>query len=417
MENKMFKKFKKCLTAFMAAAIAASAVGCNVGEETKYAMYEGDFNLKSGIYIYYQNDALSSAKSLASQQNESLNTDDTEALKKTIIENKNFLTWVNDKTLASCGEHIAVIRKFNELELSLSDEDTKAVKSYVDSIFEEEDNEYTQNGISKDSLKEILTNTYKATAIFEAYYGQDGIENVQESDLKEDYIKSHARVKYVKLDLLDSEGNALDDASKKEIKDMADDYLKQVKDTSGEKAMLQKFNDIKEDYDTYTEQKSAEAEAETATTAVQEQTTTTTTTTVTETEEGTTTTTDPYANENIIEKVTTDENTKEEDITYSPTKEVYDWAFNSSTKNDTPEIIETEDAIYVAVKLDIKERLTDDDLWSESIIDRFRWAEYSDDFQDKLDEWVKELNLLLNKKAADRYDPFAYKTAQTNSAN
>lgn len=413
----MFKKFKKCLTAFMAAAIAVSASGCNVGEETKYAMYEGDFNLKAGVYIYYQNDALNSAKSLASKANESLDTNDTEALKKTIIEDKNFLTWVSDKTLASCGEHIATIRKFDELKLTLSDEDTKDVKNYVDSIYEEEDNEYTQNGISKDSLKEILTNTYKASAIFDAYYGEDGIENIQESDIKNDYIANHVRVKYVKLNLLDSEGNALDDASKKEIKDMANDYLKQVKDTSGEKEMLKKFNDIKEDYDTYTEQKSSEAEASTATTAAVEATTTTTVTTVTEAVEETTTTTDPYANENILEAVTTDENTNEEDITYSPTKEVYDWAFNNSTKNDVPEIIESEDAIYVAVKLDIKERLTDDDLWTEGTINRQRWAMYKDDFQEKLDEWVKDLNLLLNKKAAERYNPFSYKaSSSTNSA-
>jgi len=38
------------------------------------------------------------------------------------------------------------------------------------------------------------------------------------------------RAKYIAMDLHDAEGNDLDDAAKKEITDMADDFLKRAKE-------------------------------------------------------------------------------------------------------------------------------------------------------------------------------------------
>ena len=55
--------------------------------------------------------------------------------------------------------------------------------------------------------------------------------------------------------------------------------------------------------------------------------------------------------------------------------------------------------------------MTDDDLWSSSNIESARFSMFSDDLQDKLDEWVAEYEVVKNKKALKRYDPFDIKSS------
>ena len=62
----------------------------------------------------------------------------------------------------------------------------------------------------------------------------------------------------------------------------------------------------------------------------------------------------------------------------------------------------------MAVRLDITERMTDEDLWSETSANSTRFNMFSDDLQDKLNEWVAGYSIEKNEKA---YDPFDFKTA------
>ncbi|MGN0614588.1 MAG: hypothetical protein ACI4JB_11915, partial [Porcipelethomonas sp.] len=269
----MLKKLKRCLTALIAAAVAASCSGCTIGESTAYTMTVDDFQLKSGVYIYYQNSALADAESLAQEENPDIDTEDQDALEAATIEGKPFLDWVHNKTLANCSEHIAIIRQFDELGLSLSDEDVESVNDYAESVYADTSNEYYQNGIGEESFKEILINTFKSQEIFLAIYGEGGSENIQESEIKDYYIENNARVRYVSLDLHDSEGNVLDDTGKNEIKSMANQYLAKVRSAGTEEAMLQAFNEVQEDYDQYVQDKAAEASGEETTEEATEETT------------------------------------------------------------------------------------------------------------------------------------------------
>ncbi|MGN1481685.1 hypothetical protein [Porcipelethomonas sp.] len=449
----MLKKTKRILSGIIASALLLTCAGCGVGKSTAYALTIDGYQVKAGVYIYYQYAALQEAKNLAKEADSEIDTEDEKALKKTTIQGKEFLKWVEDKAIANCSEHVAVLKHFDEMELSLSDEDMDSIDSYVESAYENNPVMFEGNGIGEESLKEVMTSTYKSQEIFEALYGEGGSEGIKEDDIKDYYIENNARVKYVGLDLHDAEGNDLDEAGKKEITDMADDFLKRAKNAGSEEAMLEEFDTMQEEYDKYVSDKAAEAAGEETTTqAATEETTeevteapseTTeyeadinedeaetdsdeeeaseesdenesaeeTTTAVSESDEEaeTTTTVDPYANETIIAVVTTDENTKEEDVTYNPSKIFYDWVYNDA-KTGVPEIVEDEDTIYVAVRLDITERMTDDDLWSENSIENTRFSMFSDDLQDKLDEWVDEYEVVRNEKAIKRYDPFAIKT-------
>lgn len=459
----MLKKFKRCLTALIAAAVTAACTGCTTGKSTAYAMTIDGYELKAGVYIFYQNTALEEAKSEAMDENENLDTTDEDALKETKIDGKDFMQWVSDKTMEKCTQHVAVIKKFDELGLTLDESDVEGAKDYAASLSEDESdsNVYYLNGIGEESLAEIILNSYKSEAVFNSIYGEGGSEGVKNDDVKKYYIENNMRTKLVSIDLHDAEGSELDDAGKKEREQLANKLLGEVEGKSG-KELLTAFDEIQTEYDEYIQAQTEEAAGDDgATTEVTTTTAATTTTTVAETteaaeagdaEEGettdeqsedteaaeeeavtttttapedteaetteTTTTTNPYANETIIPVVTTEEGTKEEDVSYSPSKVVYDWAFDSATKAGVPEIIKDEDnnTIYIAVKLDIEERLTDDDLWTEENIERVRSSQFGDQFQEKVEEWAKAQKVEENKSAIDRYKPFGYKQPETTAA-
>ncbi len=150
-------------------------------------------------------------------------------------------------------------------------------------------------------------------------------------------------------------------------------------------------------------------ESEETTTAAEEDTDTETTETVATDEDGetvTTTTTDPYAAETIISRVTTDEDTDEDDVTYSPSEAAYDYIFGDEIEIDVPGIVEDEDAYYLIVRFDIEERMTEDDLWTEDNIWTAVSSKYLDTFEDTLEDWCAEQTVEKNDRAIKRYDAF-----------
>lgn len=451
----MFKNLKRIAAAVVSSAVIITSAGCTLGKNTAYALTVDGYKVKAGVYIYYTASALSEATNLASQQNENLDTQDNDALKKVKIEGKDFIDFVKDKATENCVSHVATIKHFDELQLSLTETQENEISQYVDMNWEANEEMFTKNGISKESLKEIMTSSYKSEEVFKAYYGDGGSENIEESQLKEYYTENNARVRYIDMDLHDAEGNDLDEAGEKEIEDMANDFLKRAKAAKDEEAMLKEFDAFQEEYDEYVADQAAEAageeaateaateapteeetEAETtdAETSEAEDTDTesdiddeiaqaatennsdneddnaVTTAPESESEEAeTTTTVDPYANETIIHVVTTSEGQNEEDITYNPSKECYDWIFNDA-KTGVPEIIKDEHTMYVIVRLDINERMTDEDLWDETGVEDVRYEMFSDEFQDMLDSWGDEYEVVKNKKAYKKYDPFKIET-------
>ena len=219
------------------------------------------------------------------------------------------------------------------------------------------------------------------------------------------------------------------------MKKMVEDYLGEVQALKGdEDAMEDKMDDIQSEYNAYVTSISEEAAAETATSATDADgneiaaTTTeaaettaaaeTTTTAEAETTESgaTTTTTAPYANEKIIAKVTTDSDTKEEDVTYTPSKKAYDFIFNDAELG-VPAMVEDDNAYYIILRRDIKERMTDDDLWTEDNMNSVIYTEYQKDFEDMRDKWCDDLNVEKNDRAIKRYDAFKIDMNSSSASN
>ncbi|MDE7226014.1 MAG: hypothetical protein K2N49_04045, partial [Ruminococcus sp.] len=276
-----------------------------------------------------------------------------------------------------------------------------------------------ENGVSLDSMLKMAENTYKEQAVFEYYYGFDGADGCSEEELKNYFDENYARVKYVTISLTDEEGEKVSADEERKLRNMADKYVKQINAKSSELNKMLEVNAVQEDYNEYVASQTTTAEDEEEVTT----TTTTTTTTASPDETTVTTTTNPYESERLIQKNTTtaaseagtmDSATESADDTES-TEETEDEKnsrlFNEFIFNDLPlgeaKVYDySDDTIYVIIRGDLRERMTEDDYWSESYINNLRSQRYYESFTEKLDAKAEQLEVEKNKSAYRRYDPF-----------
>lgn len=136
----------------------------------------------------------------------------------------------------------------------------------------------------------------------------------------------------------------------------------------------------------------------------------TTDTTDSETETTTTTTDTGYEkNKERILAVSTSASSEKKSAettaapTYTPCEKVYTWAVKEDAPLLKPEFIEDEECWYIVLKADIKDRMTEEDLWTSNQIESTRNDLYYKDFQNLMEEWGGALDVKKNEKAFRRY--------------
>ena len=400
--------WKRIAAAVTAAAMMGSLTAC--GSNTAYAFTIDGEQVKAGIYIYYSYVAYNDAITTLTEQNAELDTTDKDLVKDQIIDDVDTLTWIQNKAQDYCEEHIAVNKDFDAVGLTLTEEEISEIDATMESFWGTNEEVFEENGISEASIREVMEYTYKASDLFLYYYDIDGEEGVTEEEVHDHYVENNARVQYVRFDLVDGTGAELDADGQAEIEEMVNDYLAAVEKLKDEDEIGEKMDEIQEEYNAYVTSVSEEAVAATATDAEGNVTTTTTTTTTLaegETTTTTTTTTVPYANESSVVKATTEEDTSEEDITYSPSKTIHDFVYDEAEINK-PEVVYDEEnkAYYLIVRYDIEERMNEEDIWTEDQKTSVVSSMFSDSFQEKLDEWCAAMDVQVNEAAIKRYDPF-----------
>jgi hypothetical protein len=380
-------------------------------------------------------------------QDKGIDTENKKEVKKAKIDDIPVLEWVQNETTKQLKKYVAIEREFERLELSFSDDELLEIKQNIASIMDSYGDMLAKNGIGEQSIKDVITSNYKNDLIMRKYYGIGGLKSVTEQQLKDYYIDNYARIKYIKVDLKDGSGNLLEGNDKEDRIKMAEEYLQRLKD--GES-----IDDLIDEYSEFTESLASEAAAATATGENGEtlETTTVTTTSVTTTEitdtseevtktdensneetdedetsvttiessddEDTnnseeTTTTNPYKNEAIVRKVTTAEQSDEDEsdetttLNYSPSKKSNEAIFGDAIIGK-PFLVQEDDACYIILKLDIEERMTNDDLWSEQMKDSIMYNLYYDEYDEMIDEIADKYEVVKNEAAYDRYNPQKY---------
>lgn len=403
------KKSKKLLAAVTAVSVAATMISCGaptIGKGSSIAITIDGYEVPAGVFIFYTINSYYEAYSIVSENNtgSTIKVDD---VKKSHIDNIDAADWIQNKATEYCESYVVIEKEFEKLDIELTSEELDEIEGNLAQFSAYPI--YSENGIGESSIRALLENEYKSNYVFENYYGFEGEKGMSEEELKDYFDENFARVKYFSLSLLDGEGNELDEDGKKEIKERAEKYAKDINSKSKIMDKLFEIDAAEEDYNTYVEEQKA---------ATDTATTTTTTTTTTSSTETTTTTTDPYAKEILLPKRTTttpdksDSNkpkttttTTESESTKSLNK-LNDFVFNELELNKAEVFDDGINKLYVVIRADLRERMTEDGYWTEDYIKGLQQTEYKDDYEDLIEEIASKMTIDKNKSAYRRYAPF-----------
>lgn len=400
----LLKRLKKIVAGISALVIMATATAC--GSDTKWAVQYDDYEARAGIFLFYQMSAYYDAISIITEEDSEFDTTDTKALKSATVEDTPIVEWIQNDTTEKVKIYLEVLKEFDELGLSLTEDELSTIDTITDTYWEYYSEYYTTNGIGEESFRDINTYSYKRDAVFNYYYAEGGVEEVDEQELKDYYEKNNARVKYICLNSTDSDGNFLDT----EMETMAEDFVTRANNGEDFDTLIDEYEQYKEDLSAEQEAEAeAEAESETesadgtieSTSANSSNSTDDTTigdslseseevSTDTETEEEE----DPYPNEYVVTK-------SEDETSGSPTYKVNQEIFGHSNYGDAF-LVEEDSAYYVVVRYDIWER---DDLWTDDTKATILSTLYSDKFDEKMLDAVDDDLVTLNDKAYKRYNP------------
>lgn len=246
--------FKRTAAAFVAAAVAAGSLS-SCGDVDRYPMSAGDVNVNPGVYInfvlgelsdqmyalYYSGIELESAEDCFSQN----------------IEGVAFADVVKENALESTMQFMAINKKFDEFGLTLSEEDEAEIQESVDYAWSSNGDMLEYLGVSKDSYKQVAASNYKKDALFEYYFGENGIQAVSDAEAQSYVNENFIRVKMVTYPKSMSQDAAEKEKENKEIEERFQHYLEEAEGMS-----FEEFDKIIDEHNAYLDELQAEAEAE-----------------------------------------------------------------------------------------------------------------------------------------------------------
>jgi len=413
-------KFNKFAAAAAAFALAAASASCSApeaitfGKSSQTALTVDGYEVPAGVFIYNEIYAYNTAQYELYSQNGQMPS--LEDVKKATIQSKDAVDWIQDQATEACRDFVASEKEFEKIGGELTADELQQVKEYL--AQSSSNSTLSANGVGEESLRKIVENSFKTEAIFKHYYGIDAEKGCSESELKEYYQDKTTRVKYFTISLVDENGEQYGADEKRTLNKMADEYVKNINSQSSNDKKLKKIDECEEEYNKYVEERAAKAAEEAAKEAGETVTTTTTTTTTTDAST-TTTTTDPHANEVLVTKYTTTVAEENNDDTATTTtlsaeqeaakksqQDYNDYLFNKLDNYKAEKYQYDDDTIYIVIKADIKERMTEDDLWSKDQIDSLLSERYYKDFQDMMKGISESLSVSKNTTAYSRYSPF-----------
>lgn len=427
-------KAKKITAALTAALLCtASLTACS---DTSYVMTVGDSKINAGIYIYNELTEMSYQMTMMYYQN---------GIKKDYfnqkVDGKAFDEYLSDYALTATKEYAAVVDKFNELGLTLSDEDIKSINDSISSTWDSQGEFYESEGISKESVKLALKGSKMREELFDHYYAEGGEEAVSDDEMVKYLDDNYLRYKSISFAKTkastDSSSSATDSstdsaaAANEEAKAKRDEFLEKTQGVSFDDfdSIIDEYNDYvaskkakdsssatdsnssASDSSTASDETSSVAESDTSSTASDDtssvsDSTADSSTAASDTDssaDSSSSAPDPYANEKMMNYGTMDDSQK--DTTNGKIlKEV------SGMSTDVATAYEDDNAYYILIKGDVKDRDTEyakdnhEDLLKEM---------KSDEFQKKLTSWVEKLDIKVNNKAIKRYTPKVVYDKQT----
>lgn len=333
---------RTALALLLAGAMTAGMTGCS--DTTWGAECEG-MKMPAGVYISNIMSAYSEGTSLLSADADLTN------IWNNTIDGVDFQSWVRNKSTEYVRTYFAVEKKFEEMGLVMDD----ATKSQADQMAAYQWSyygpAYQENGISEASYKEYVRNSYKASMLFEAIYAEGGTEEVPDQELL-DYFNAN----YLSIDRIVFEPEAAADGS------VSEQALANAREEAElYKRLLEKGGSIADLAKKYADEKAAAAGEE-------------------------------PSDEEI-----------ETGATISLENPGYDEAFVSAltgAAKGEPIVLDDGTNAYVIV---VDEVTVEDEVYTLNESYLLSYLK-SDEFDKRLADWGKELNVTFNEAAVTRYD-------------
>lgn len=371
------------------AAVMLSLTAC--GDTTWIAKVDGEV-INSGAYIYYQGMGYSAAGYELAKEDQNyyyymmygMSYIDEKIGDKTVKE------YMNDYALDMCKQYVVVERLFDELGLTISEEEQSLIDIQVNNMWNNDEAQYKKIGISKETLQKVTENSYKEGAVFEKYYEVGGLNGTTEEDIKAYLEDNYARVKYITFAFSDSYDDAVDSARKDAALATAQSYLDRANAGEDMNLLIEEYqailaaenaeeNENTEDSESADEQQtpSDSEEPENAEDAEADETETE------DVEEN------PYKNEYIIGK----ENSV-------PSDKFTSYVFGN-VKTGEFSIVQDDLNFYLVQKLDILER---PDVYEQNRSALLQ-ALFDSDYTALINNRLKDYSVEINQKSVKRYKP------------
>ena len=139
----MRKLLQKAACALLALCLCAGLTAC-YNEEDTWAAKSGDDVMPIGAYIYYLSSAYAEAGDLVSANEKVLQGE---------IDGQSVKDWVKERALAYVGSYYYIRDKFDELGLTLADEDLQAIENGTSAYWPYYKDGMEAMGISEESFK------------------------------------------------------------------------------------------------------------------------------------------------------------------------------------------------------------------------------------------------------------------------
>lgn len=205
---------KRAVAAAAAAAMTLSVTAC--GSNLSWAArISEDTTVPIGLYIYQQAVAYRSAV-----QNGQLNTGDKLADQTVKVSGSdvNALTYMDDQAQKSVKSCVGALLMADELKVTLTDEELEDAVQSATSAYQLDEEVFTENGVAQSSIEEYYKDITRKSKVFQAKYGADGTDPVDDDELKAFFKANYATIHFMQQYFYHDDGSVMSDDEKAAVK-------------------------------------------------------------------------------------------------------------------------------------------------------------------------------------------------------
>ena len=251
------KNIKRLIAALLAIMIVLSFAGCH--KKNEIAVTIGDVEFTSAYYMCALVSADAEARNLVYENltDEELNSATEIDYYSKKIEEKDYITWVEDTAMDTLKEIAAYKILCKENKIELDEEEIANAEAYVDYYWGTAESGgvaayFEPNGVYKETYAQFMKDSYYAESYFEFLYGKGG-----EKEIADDKVVESMTANFVLANVLEGAfSEEMTDEDKAALKTQFETYAAALTDGS------RTFEDIYKEYNQITDEVETEEHSE-----------------------------------------------------------------------------------------------------------------------------------------------------------